>query len=139
MFFDNGCPAYISLPDLHLVCKPCKEPNRCMLSACVLCILFYAELLSRHSGRLVKKMSDDIDDKVWRAEVEEYLQAYPNPIFVVMRVGQDSKVERDGQLELCTVTQVDGSLIQICYKVRRCCSPTRTLAYSVKSTEALSL
>ncbi|KAK3525485.1 hypothetical protein QTP86_032367 [Hemibagrus guttatus] len=86
VFFDNGCPAYIALPDIHLVCKP------------------------------LEKMSDDIEDKVWRAEVEEYLQAYPNPIFVVMRVGQDSKVERDGQMELCTVTQVDGSLIQICYK-----------------------
>ncbi|XP_058261294.1 histone-lysine N-methyltransferase SETDB1-A [Hemibagrus wyckioides] len=86
VFFDNGRPAYIALPDLHLVCKP------------------------------LKNMSDDIEDKVWRAEVEEYLQAYPNPIFVVMRVGQDSKVERNGNMELCTVTQVDGSLIQICYK-----------------------
>ncbi|MCI4395535.1 hypothetical protein PGIGA_G00181730 [Pangasianodon gigas] len=86
VFFDDGRPAYIALPDLHLVYKP------------------------------MKNMSEDIEDEVWRAEVEEYLQAYPNPIFVVMRVGQDSKVERDGQMELCTVCQVDGSLIQICYK-----------------------
>ncbi|MCJ8749748.1 hypothetical protein PDJAM_G00179840 [Pangasius djambal] len=86
VFFDDGRPAYIALPDLHLVCKP------------------------------MKNMSEDIEDEVWRAEVEEYLQAYPNPIFVVMRVGQDSKVERDGRMELCTVCQVDGSLIQICYK-----------------------
>ncbi|KAF4080413.1 hypothetical protein AMELA_G00171020 [Ameiurus melas] len=86
VFFDDGRPAYISLPDLHLVCKP------------------------------MNNMSEDIEDEVWRAEVEEYLQAYPNPIFVVMRVGQDSKVERDGKMEQCTVSQVDSSLIQICYK-----------------------
>lgn len=67
---------------------------------------------------LVNHMTEDIEDEVWRAEVEEYLQAYPNPIFVVMRVGQDCKVERSGRMELCTIIQVDGSLIEICYKVR---------------------
>ncbi|KAI5087309.1 histone-lysine N-methyltransferase SETDB1-A [Silurus meridionalis] len=86
VFFDDSRPAYIALPDLHLVCKP------------------------------MSNMSEDIEDEVWRAELDEYLQAYPNPVFVVMRVGQDSVVERGGQMEECTVTQLDGSLIQVCYR-----------------------
>ncbi|XP_072531688.1 histone-lysine N-methyltransferase SETDB1-A [Salminus brasiliensis] len=85
VFFDDGHAAYVSLPDLHLVCKP------------------------------MKNMYEDIEDKMCRTEVEEYLQAYPNPIFVVVRVGQESKAERDGEWEDCTISQVDGSLIQICY------------------------
>lgn len=72
-------------------------------------------------------MCEDIEDKAWRAELEEYLQAYPNPVFVVMRVGQESKVERNGQMDLCTITQVDGSLIEICFKVRAGFGPTWTL------------
>lgn len=63
-------------------------------------------------------VTEDIEDKAWRAELEEYLQSYPNPIFVVMRVGQDSKVESNGRLKSITITQVDSSLIEICYKVR---------------------
>lgn len=121
VFFDHGRPAYIALPDLHLVCKPRKEPKRCILSVCVLSrLLFFQRTSLAFRLSAVKNMSDDIEDIVWRAEVEEYLQAYPNPIFVVMRVGQESKVERNGNMELCTVIQVDGSLIQIRYKVRRC-------------------
>lgn len=121
MFFDHGRPAYIALPDIHLVCKPRKEPKCCMFSVCVLSrVLFFPRTSLAFRLSAVKNMSDDIEDKVWRADVEEYLQAYPNPIFVVMRVGQESNVERNGNMELCTVTQVDGSLIQIRYKVRRC-------------------
>ncbi|KAF5904308.1 histone-lysine N-methyltransferase SETDB1-A-like isoform X1, partial [Clarias magur] len=86
VFFDDGRPSYISLPDLHLVCKP------------------------------MANMCEDIEDERWRADVEEYLKAYPNPIFVVMRAGQDTNVERDGHLEGCSVIQLDGSLIQVCYK-----------------------
>lgn len=82
-------------------------------------------------------MSDDIEDETWRAELEEYLQAYPNPIFVVMRVGQDSKVERNGRMELCSVTQVDGSLIEICYKVRAWFSLTWTLGQASSYSSAL--
>lgn len=89
--------------------------------------LFLLPLCVSDSLSVVNNMSEDIEDKVWRAEVEEYLQAYPNPIFVVMRVGQDSKVERDGKMEQCTVSQVDSSLIQICYKVRGWFSLTWTL------------
>ncbi|KAI4886848.1 hypothetical protein NFI96_021447, partial [Prochilodus magdalenae] len=85
VFFDDGRAAYVSLPDLHLICKPCKN------------------------------IYEDIEDEGPRIEVEEYLKAYPNPIFVVVRVGQESKAERDGKWEDCTISQVDGSLIQICY------------------------
>ncbi|KAL7826326.1 hypothetical protein AOLI_G00315350 [Acnodon oligacanthus] len=85
VFFDDGRAAYVSLPDLHLVCKP------------------------------LKNIYEDIEDEGPRTEVEEYLKAYPNPIFVVVRVGQESKAERDGKWEDCTISQVDGGLIQICY------------------------
>ncbi|XP_036423086.1 histone-lysine N-methyltransferase SETDB1-A [Colossoma macropomum] len=85
VFFDDGRAAYVSLPDLHLVCKP------------------------------LKNIYEDIEDDGPRIEVEEYLKAYPNPIFVVVRVGQESKAERDGKWEDCTISQVDASLVQICY------------------------
>ncbi|KAL7883134.1 hypothetical protein SRHO_G00007920 [Serrasalmus rhombeus] len=85
VFFDDGRAAYVSLPDLHLICKP------------------------------LKNIYEDIEDEGPRIEVEEYLKAYPNPIFVVVRVGQESKAERDGIWEDCTISQVDGGLIQICY------------------------
>ncbi|XP_062867037.1 histone-lysine N-methyltransferase SETDB1-A isoform X2 [Trichomycterus rosablanca] len=86
VFFDDGHSAYIALPDLHLVCKP------------------------------VTNVCDDIDDKEWHDEMKEYLQSYPNPIFVVMRVGQESKALRDGKMEPCVITQVDSSLIEVKYK-----------------------
>lgn len=119
MFFDDGRPAYIALPGLHLVCKTSKEINHHMHSAYVPYVLFS---LTYSDGffclSVVTNMSDDIEDETWRAELEEYLQTYPNPIFVVMRVGQDCKVERNGEIELCSVTQVDGSLIEVRYQVR---------------------
>ncbi|XP_026858102.2 histone-lysine N-methyltransferase SETDB1-A isoform X2 [Electrophorus electricus] len=86
VFFDDGRPAYVALPDLHLVCTP------------------------------LKNVCEDIEDKACRMQVEEYLQAYPNPIFVVVQLGQESKAECEGKLESCTITQVDCSLIQVCYK-----------------------
>ncbi|XP_076865592.1 histone-lysine N-methyltransferase SETDB1-A isoform X2 [Brachyhypopomus gauderio] len=86
VFFDDGRPAYVALPDLHLVCTP------------------------------LQNMCEDIEDEACRSQVEEYLRAYPNPIFVVVQVGQESKAERDGKMESCTINQVDGSLIQVCYK-----------------------
>ncbi|XP_022538725.2 histone-lysine N-methyltransferase SETDB1-A isoform X1 [Astyanax mexicanus] len=85
VFFDDGHSTYVSLPDLRLVCKT------------------------------MKNVFEDIEDEMCRTEVVEYLKAYPNPIFVVVRVGQESKVERDGEWEDCTINQVDGSLVEICY------------------------
>ncbi|KAK1805370.1 hypothetical protein P4O66_019680 [Electrophorus voltai] len=95
VFFDDGRPAYVALPDLHLVCTP---------------------LPLTFSSPTVKNVCEDIEDKACRMQVEEYLQAYPNPIFVVVQLGQESKAEREGKLESCTITQVDCSLIQVCYK-----------------------
>ncbi|KTF82136.1 hypothetical protein cypCar_00032488, partial [Cyprinus carpio] len=86
VFYDNGEVAYLSLPDLHLVCKQ------------------------------LKKVWKDIEDETLRLQVKEYLRAYPNPIAVVLRVGQDTKAMRNGKFETCTVLQLDGSLIQICFK-----------------------
>lgn len=118
MFFDNGRPAYIALPDLHLVCKPCKELNRRMLSAGVSSHDFtLTSSLASLCLFVVQNMSEDLEDEACRADIEEYLQTYPNPIFVVMRVGQDVRVDCDGQFKSCTISQLDGSLIQVCYKV----------------------
>nr|XP_055074967.1 histone-lysine N-methyltransferase SETDB1-A isoform X1 [Misgurnus anguillicaudatus] len=86
VFYDDGRVAYVALPDLHLVCKQ------------------------------LKKVWRDIDDETCRSQVKEYLRVYPNPIAVVLRVGQDTKAERDGKFEPCTVDQLDGSLIQISFK-----------------------
>lgn len=132
VFFDDGRAAYVSLPDLHLICSPCKERERHTFSLFLSLFLSHSCLpfLSLHTFLLslllyltvsvstVKNMYEDIEDPACRTEVREYLEAYPNPIFVVVRVGQESRVERDGEWEDCCITQVDGSLIQICYTVR---------------------
>lgn len=124
MFFDDGRPAYIALPSLHLVCKTSKEiKHHVVLLVFLVCCFLSLTLVGSFCLSAVTSMFDDIEDETWRAELEEYLQTYPNPIFVVMRVGQDCKVDRNGHIELCTVTQVDGSLIEICYQVRESFSP----------------
>ncbi|XP_051527696.1 histone-lysine N-methyltransferase SETDB1-A-like isoform X2 [Myxocyprinus asiaticus] len=86
VFFDDGQVIYLALPDLHFVCKQ------------------------------MKKVWKDIEDETVQLEVKEYLCFYPNPIAVVLRVGQETKAERNGRFEPCTVLQLDGSLIQICFK-----------------------
>ncbi|XP_059365228.1 histone-lysine N-methyltransferase SETDB1-A-like isoform X1 [Carassius carassius] len=86
VFYDDGQAAYLSLPDLRLVCKQ------------------------------LKKVWKDIEDETVQLQVKEYLCIYPNPIAVVLRVGQDTKAMQNGQFETCTVLQLDGSLIQICFK-----------------------
>ncbi|XP_051949225.1 histone-lysine N-methyltransferase SETDB1-A-like [Xyrauchen texanus] len=86
VFFDDGQVIYLALPDLHFVCKQ------------------------------MKKVWKDIEDETVQLEVKEYLCFYPNPIAVVLRAGQETKAERNGTFETCTVLQLDGSLIQICFK-----------------------
>ncbi|KAK7124467.1 hypothetical protein R3I94_018740 [Phoxinus phoxinus] len=86
VFYDDGLTAYLALPDFHVVCKQFKKAWR------------------------------DIDDETCRAQVKEYIRVFPNPIAVVLRMGQDTKAVRNGKFEACTVLQLDGSLIQICYK-----------------------
>ncbi|XP_043074273.1 histone-lysine N-methyltransferase SETDB1-A isoform X2 [Puntigrus tetrazona] len=86
VFYDDGHAAYLALPDLHLVC------------------------------RQLKKVWKDIEDETLQLQVKEYLSVYPNPIAVVLRAGQDTKAIRNGKFEACTVLQLDGSLIQICFK-----------------------
>uniref|UniRef100_A0A671PS79 [histone H3]-lysine(4) N-trimethyltransferase n=1 Tax=Sinocyclocheilus anshuiensis TaxID=1608454 RepID=A0A671PS79_9TELE len=86
VFFDDGHAAYLALPDLHIVCKQ------------------------------LKKVWKDIEDEKLQLQVKEYLRVYPNPIAVVLRAGQDTKAIRNGKFETCTVLQLDGSLIQICFK-----------------------
>lgn len=86
VFFDDGLATYMALPDLYFVCKQSKKVWR------------------------------DIKDESSRRQVKDYLQVYPNPIAVVLRLGQETKAVRNGQFEDCTVLQLDGSLVQICYK-----------------------
>ncbi len=66
----------------------------------------------------VKKLWRDIEDETLQLQMKEYLHVYPNPIAVVLRAGQDTKAIRNGKFESCTVLQLDGSLLQICFKVR---------------------
>lgn len=86
VFFDDGLATYLALPDLYFVCKQTKKVWR------------------------------EIKDESSRKQVKDYLQVYPNPIAVVLRLGQETKAVRNGQFEDCTVLQLDGSLVQICYK-----------------------
>ncbi|XDV34092.1 hypothetical protein PO909_004297 [Leuciscus waleckii] len=86
VFYDDGLAAYLALPDFHVVCKQ------------------------------MKKVWRDIEDETCRALVKEYMRVFPNPIAVVLRIGQDTKAVRNGEFETCTVLQLDGSLIQVCYK-----------------------
>ncbi|XP_052440079.1 histone-lysine N-methyltransferase SETDB1-A-like isoform X3 [Carassius gibelio] len=86
VFFDDGHAAYLALPELHLVCKQ------------------------------LKKVWKDIENEKLQLQVKEYLRVYPNPIAVVLRAGQDTRAIRNGKFESCTVLQLDGSLIQICFK-----------------------
>ncbi|XP_073678229.1 histone-lysine N-methyltransferase SETDB1-A isoform X2 [Garra rufa] len=86
VFFDDGLAAYLALPELRVVCKQ------------------------------LKKVWRDIEDETCQSQVKEYLRVYPNPVAVVLRVGQDTKAMRNGKFEACTVLQLDGSLIQICFK-----------------------
>ncbi|XP_057211257.1 histone-lysine N-methyltransferase SETDB1-A [Triplophysa rosa] len=86
VFYDYGRATYLALPDLHLVCKQ------------------------------IKHVWKDIEDETCRSQVKEYLSVYPNPIAVVLRIGQDTKAKRNGKFESCSVHQLDGSLVQICYK-----------------------
>ncbi|XP_051727894.1 histone-lysine N-methyltransferase SETDB1-A isoform X2 [Ctenopharyngodon idella] len=86
VFYDDGKAAYLALPDIHVVCKQ------------------------------LKKVWRDIEDEACRSQVKEYLRVYPNPIAVVLRIGQDTRAVRNDKFESCTVLQLDGSLIQICFK-----------------------
>ncbi|XP_016299844.1 histone-lysine N-methyltransferase SETDB1-A-like isoform X3 [Sinocyclocheilus anshuiensis] len=86
VFYDDGQADYLALPDFHVVCKQ------------------------------LKKVWKDIEDETLQLQVKEYLRVYPNPIAVVLRVGQDTMAMRNGNFEACTVLQLDGSLIQICFK-----------------------
>ncbi|XP_048058537.1 histone-lysine N-methyltransferase SETDB1-A isoform X2 [Megalobrama amblycephala] len=86
VFYDDGKAAYLALPDIHVVCKQ------------------------------VRKVWRDIEDEACRSQVKEYLRVYPNPIAVVLRIGQDTRAVRNDKFESCTVLQLDGSLIQICFK-----------------------
>ncbi|XP_016146613.1 histone-lysine N-methyltransferase SETDB1-A-like isoform X2 [Sinocyclocheilus grahami] len=86
VFYDDGQVDYLALPDFHVVCKQ------------------------------LKKVWKDIEDETLQLQVKEYLRVYPNPIAVVLRVGQDTMAMQNGNFEACTVLQLDGSLIQICFK-----------------------
>ncbi len=66
----------------------------------------------------MKKVWRDIEDETLQLQVKEYLHVYPNPIAVVLRAGQDTKAIRNGKFESCTVLELDGSLIQIGFKVK---------------------
>ncbi|KAA0710143.1 Histone-lysine N-methyltransferase SETDB1-A [Triplophysa tibetana] len=75
-----------------------------------------AVLVELPDRRNLKHVWKDIEDETCRSQVKEYLGVYPNPIAVVLRIGQDTKAKRNGKFESCSVHQLDGSLVQISYK-----------------------
>ncbi|TRY65109.1 hypothetical protein DNTS_009666 [Danionella cerebrum] len=81
----------------------------------VVCGMKEEKNFSYKAGVLVQKVWREIKDKSLRNQVKEYIEVYPNPISVVLRIGQDTKVERNGQFESSKVLQLDGSLIQISF------------------------
>ncbi|TNN80979.1 Histone-lysine N-methyltransferase SETDB1-B [Liparis tanakae] len=85
IFFDDGYASYVTLPDLHPVCRP------------------------------LKRTWEDIEDASCRDFIEEYITAYPSRPMVLLKVGQIIKTEWEGTWWKSKVEEVDGSLVKILF------------------------
>uniref|UniRef100_A0A7N6AQ22 [histone H3]-lysine(4) N-trimethyltransferase n=1 Tax=Anabas testudineus TaxID=64144 RepID=A0A7N6AQ22_ANATE len=85
IFFDDGYASYVTLPELHPVCRPLK-----------------------HTW-------EDIEDASCRDFIEEYITAYPSRPMVLLKVGQIIKTEWEGTWWKSKVEEVDGSLVKILF------------------------
>ncbi|XP_029513741.2 histone-lysine N-methyltransferase SETDB1-B-like [Oncorhynchus nerka] len=86
VFFDDGTPSYVGLPDLHIVCRPLPE------------------------------VWEDIEDEVNREFIKEYIKVYPNPPMAQYRPGQPINVEFEGTQRRTEVEQIDCSLLCVIFK-----------------------
>ncbi|XP_032374947.1 histone-lysine N-methyltransferase SETDB1-B isoform X3 [Etheostoma spectabile] len=85
IFFDDGYASYVTLPELHPVCRP------------------------------LKRTWEDIEDASCRDFIEEYITAYPSRPMVLLKVGQIIKTEWEGTWWRSKVEEVDGSLVKILF------------------------
>ncbi|XP_053699897.1 histone-lysine N-methyltransferase SETDB1-B isoform X1 [Synchiropus splendidus] len=85
IFFDDGYASYVTLPELHPVCRP------------------------------LKRTWEDIEDASCRDFIEEYITAYPSRPMVLLKVGQIIKTEWEGTWWKSKVEEVDGSLVKILF------------------------
>uniref|UniRef100_A0A3P8XKQ6 Pre-SET domain-containing protein n=1 Tax=Esox lucius TaxID=8010 RepID=A0A3P8XKQ6_ESOLU len=88
VFFDDGTPSYVGLPDLHVVCRPLPE------------------------------VWEDIEDEANREFIKEYIKVYPNPPMAQYRPGQPINVEFEGVQKRTEVESIDCSLLCVVFKVR---------------------
>ncbi|KAJ8000366.1 hypothetical protein DPEC_G00204080 [Dallia pectoralis] len=87
VFFDDGTPSYVGLPDLHIVCRPLPEAW------------------------------EDIEDEANREFIMEYIKVYPNPPMAQYRTGQPINVEFEGVQTRTEVESIDCSLLCVVFKV----------------------
>lgn len=135
IFFDDGYASYVTLPDLHPICRPCKclfgpvlllpsnlSPEKfCLLRSRNFCRL-NSPLNWVHETEIifpVKRTWEDIEDASCRDFIEEYITAYPSRPMVLLKVGQIIKTEWEGTWWKSKVEEVDGSLVKILFLVRR--------------------
>ncbi|XP_040923578.1 histone-lysine N-methyltransferase SETDB1-B [Betta splendens] len=85
IFFDDGYASYVTLPELHPIC------------------------------RSLKHTWEDIEDASCRDFIEEYITAYPSRPMVLLKVGQIIKTEWEGTWWRSKVEEVDGSLVKILF------------------------
>ncbi|XP_019957985.1 histone-lysine N-methyltransferase SETDB1-A [Paralichthys olivaceus] len=86
VFMDNHTPVYVSLPLLHLVCRPLED--------------------------VLESLPDDCHKQF----MERYLKDWPFPHLTQYKVGQTIHVELNGAQKSCAVQVVDCSLIQVVFE-----------------------
>ncbi|XP_028256655.1 histone-lysine N-methyltransferase SETDB1-B-like [Parambassis ranga] len=86
VFIDDHTPAFVSLPLLHLVCRP------------------------------VEDVLDDLSNHMHRCFMKKYLRDWPYPYLTQYKPGQTINVELDGVQQASEVQVVDCSLMQVCFQ-----------------------
>ncbi|KAG7225489.1 hypothetical protein INR49_027484 [Caranx melampygus] len=86
VFFDDHSPVYVSLPVIHLVCKPLRNPL------------------------------DDIENDTHRKFMMAYLDSWPCVPLAQYKEGQLISAEFNGVQQECEVLEADSSLIKVVFK-----------------------
>ncbi|XP_041738795.1 histone-lysine N-methyltransferase SETDB1-A isoform X1 [Coregonus clupeaformis] len=86
IFFDDGTPSYVGLPDIHIVCRPLPE------------------------------VWEDIENEANREFIKDYIKVYPYPPMAQYRPGQLVNVEFEGVQRRTEVEQIDCSLLCVVFK-----------------------
>ncbi|KAM9727027.1 histone-lysine N-methyltransferase SETDB1-B-like [Menidia menidia] len=85
VFLDDHTPLYVSLPTLHLVCRPLDDTL------------------------------EDVPESPHKDFMQLYMKNWPYPHLTHYMVGQSIYVEVDGKQQKCEVQLVDCSLIQVVF------------------------